>query len=272
MSRQLDMFAEGLEQNAGDWDSIRALFLDHVSCSFLEAFVTEEICTSAEKAGYIVPSGTGQGSLTFINTPNFEYSVRVVTPFARRAHQVKWLGMPQMIAIKGGGTVVFRTLRVPPQFDIEQFVPNVQIRQCEPYEAHNGDVVVSDDQNEILDLHEVTAPAIIEFLTYRRLAPSLVWTFSPELISLYAEQSSLTASRLRNVLSLAQAAGIQIPDDIYDLALKSNSPQVVLPAIQSMLAGGHAESFPALQRAMESERQSLRKGANELFDALFSGR
>jgi HEAT repeat protein len=61
-----------------------------------------------------------------------------------------------------------------------------------------------------------------------------------------------------------------VPDDIYDLALQSTSPQVVLAAIQSMLAAGHPESFAALQRAIESDCESLRTSASELVDALFS--
>lgn len=268
----LAKFAEGLEQSVGNWDSVRALFLDHLRGDFLEHFVSEEICTSADNPDHVVTRGVGQGSFTFINTPNFEYSVRVLSPFHRTGRLVKWAGMPQMIAVRGPGVVVVRTLRVPEQCDIEQFVPNVQISEFTTQEARDGDVVITEDPKKILDIQEVSAPCVVEILTCRHGAPTLVWTFSSELMSLYAEQSSLAASRFRNILLLTQAEALPIPDEIYALALKSGSPQVSLLAIQSMVAAGHPESFSELQHARESEHQWLRRGATELLDALFAAR
>jgi hypothetical protein len=137
--------------------------------------------------------------------------------------------------------------------------------------ARDGDIVVNDDRHQILDVCEATRPVVAEILTYRRCAPHIMWTFGTELVSLYAEQSSLVASRFRNVLRIADLAGTAVPDDIYELALTSRSPQVALPAIRSMLAAGHPDSFVALHRATESAEPALREGANAILDALFAG-
>jgi hypothetical protein len=256
----------------GSWDSVQSLFLDHVRSSFLDDFVAEQVRTSVDNPEHFVANAASQGSFSLINTSSFEYSVRVLAGFHRRAHYIKWLGMRQVIAVKGSGTVVIRILRVPPELDIEQFVANVPIREYDVREARHGDVVASEDENEILDILEVSPATVTEILTYRYMAPSVIWTFTPELISVYAEQSSLNASRFRYVLRLAQAEGLSVPDDIYDLALNSNSPQVALLAIQSMLSTGHPESFSKLQHALESNHDSVRRGAAKLMDAAFIGR
>jgi hypothetical protein len=176
MPDPLGTFAVALEESVGDWDSIHALFVEHVSGGFLEGFVTREIRTAAANPAHIVARGVGQGSFTFINTPDFEYSARVITPFAPNAHLVKWAGMPQMIAVKGGGTVIARTLSVPPQIDIDKFVRNVRLCEVAVQEASDGAVLVSANRKELLDIAEVTAPVVAEMLTYRHMAPSLVWT------------------------------------------------------------------------------------------------
>jgi hypothetical protein len=272
MPGRLETFAVALEERVGDWDSIHALFIEHVRGGFLAGFITKEICTAAQNPAHIVPRGVGQGSFTFLNTRHFEYSVRVIRALDTKPRMVKWTGMPQMIAVTGEGHVVTRTLRVPAGTDIEAFARGVRLREVAVQEVSDSDVIVSDQRREILDIAAVTAPVVAEILTYRYMAPSLVWTFTPDLVSIYAEQSSLAASRFGNVLSIARAAGVPVPDDIYGLALESTSPQVVLAAIQSMLAAGHPESFAALQRAIDSDRESIRTGASELADALFSGK
>ncbi|MEU4674535.1 hypothetical protein AB0F91_42910 [Amycolatopsis sp. NPDC023774] len=245
--------------------------MDHAGSEFLTEFVARELLAAAADSDHIVRRGVGQGSFTFVDTPNLEYSVRVVAPFGRRPRTVKWVGMPQMIAVKGPGTLTVRTLAVPTQCDIEQFVAGVQIRECSVRDACEGDVLVNENRHEVLDICEATSPMIAQILTYRRASPNVVWTFTPELVSLYCEQSSLAASRFRNVLQIAHTEGVAVPDDIYELALTSRSPQVALLAIQSMLASGHPYSFAALHCAAESGQHGLREGANSILDHLFSG-
>ncbi|GAA2767458.1 hypothetical protein GCM10010103_65000 [Streptomyces paradoxus] len=272
MSRNpLETLIESLERNAEDWASLGAIFLEHAKSDFLAEFIHRELDAAAKDSDHVVRRGVGQASFTLVNTPDFEYSIRILGTFSRKPRMVKWLGMPQIIAVKGPYTLTVRNLEVPSLCDIEQFVAGVQISECSLRDVQQGDILVTENRHRITDICAATGPMIAQILTYRRAAPNLVWTFSPELTSLYCEQSSITASRFRNVMRIAHAAGVVVPNDIYEMALTSHSPQVVLTAIQSMLASGHPDSFTALHSAAASDQPGLREGANAVLDALFSG-
>ncbi|MGY1503682.1 hypothetical protein ACW4TU_45205 (plasmid) [Streptomyces sp. QTS52] len=267
----LENLAESFERNADHWASLGAIFRDHANSDFLSEFLLRELGAAAEDSDHVVRRGVGQASFTFVNTPDLEYSIRIIAPFSQKPRRVKWLGMPQMIAVKGLHTVTVRTLAVPPQCDIEQFVAGIHISESSVQDARDGAVIVTDNRHEIMDICAANGPMIAQILTYRRAAPNLFWTFTPELTSLYCEQSSIAASRFRNVLRIAHETGAAVPEDIYEIALESGSPQVVLTAIQSMLESGHPGSFAALHRAAESDQNGLRNGANAILDDLFAG-
>ncbi|MFC9498445.1 hypothetical protein [Streptomyces sp. NPDC056982] len=271
MRDSLETLTESLKRNADDWASLGAIFLEHAKSDFLEEFIRRELGAAAKDSDHIVRRGVGQASFTLVNTPDFEYSIRIVGTFSRTPRMVKWLGMPQMIAVKGPHALTVRNLEVPSLCDIEQFVAGIQLSECSVRDVRQGDVVVTENRHEITDICAATGPMIAQILTYHRAAPNLVWTFTPELASLYCEQSSIAASRFRNVMRIAHAAGVVVPDDIYEMALTSHSPQVVLAAIQSMLASEHPDSFTALHRAAASGQPGLREGADAILDALFSG-
>lgn len=258
-----------LEENAGDWTSLRSAFSDHVRSNFLDEFLRVELSATAADTEHIVRAGAGQSSFTFVNTPDFEYSVRVVAPFSASRQLVKWSGMPQVLAVRGSGTLTLRTLAPPENCDIEQFRLGVRLRECSVKELREGDESSTENPQEIMQICASRGPVIVQILSYRRGASNIVWTFSPELESLYREQSSVEASRFRNVLRIAQAQGIGLPDGIYDLALASSSAPVVLLAIQSMIETGHDAAFVALHRASESDQAAVRHGARAILDALF---
>jgi hypothetical protein len=268
----LEIFAENLQRSRDDWSRIQEIFTDHLDSCFLKNFITREIAALGNDAGHVVPKSVGQANFTFINTPDFEYSVRILTPFPARPHPVKWLGMRQIIGVKGSGSATIRKLTVPPHLDIASFQPGVVIDQVETVTAAAGDVIVSQSPHQLLDIYHVASPVIVEVLTHRREDSGLFWTFDPGLKSVYAEQSSLTVSRFRNVLELAHAAGKPIPDDIYDLALDPSRPHAALLAIRSMLMSGHPDAFSQLQRAIDSESEELSQGAQRLFDSMMSAR
>jgi hypothetical protein len=267
----LKTLLDNLQLAEGDWASILDVFSDHLAGRFLQDFIRHEIGALAGDTEHVVPNSVGQANFTFINTANFEYSVRILTPFHARPHPVKWLGMRQIIGVKGPGFATIRRLTVPVHLDIASFEPGVVIEEVDSVSAADGNVVLCESPRQILDIHEVSAPVVVEVLTHRQEDPGLLWTFDQGLRSLYAEQASLTLSRFRNVLELAQAAGKPVPDKIYDLALDPSRPHTVLLAIQSMLLTGHPEAFVQLQRAMDSESPELSQGAQRLFDAMTMG-
>lgn len=270
MSDHLDALAAGLEREAGDWNSVERLFRDHVRGPFLREFVDRELTAAAGDDGYVVARGAGQGNFTFIDTADFEYSVRVLAPSPGGTHLAKWAGMHQVLAFAGPGTATVRTLAVPPGTDGEDFTPGVSARILAVREVGNGDVVTTGSTGELLDVLHVEAPLVVQVLNRRRGASSVVWTFGPDLTALYGEQSSLTASRFRNVLRVAQAQRHPVPADVHDLAVHHGSPQVRLLAVRSMLASGHPDAFLELQRAVDSDNAGLRRGARDLLDTLFA--
>ncbi|MEO8282594.1 MAG: hypothetical protein ABI568_04190 [Pseudarthrobacter sp.] len=258
-----------LEENAGDWMSLRSVFSDHVRSNFLDEFLLDELSATAADTEHIVRAGVGQGSFTFVNTPDLEYSVRFVAPFNASRQLVKWSGMPQALAVRGSGALTVRTLAAPDNCDIEQFRPGVRLHECSVKELREGDEFSTENSQEIVQICAAAGPTVVQILSYRRGASNIVWTFSPALVSLYREQSSLEASRFRNVLRIAQAQGVGLSDDIYELALASSSAPVSLLAIQSMIETGHDKAFAALHRASESDQAAVRHGARAILDALF---
>ena len=142
--------------------------------------------------------------------------------------------MREVIGVKGSGSATIRRLTVPPHVDIAAFQPGIVIDTVDHVTVADRDVVAVNER-QILDIHEVLAPVVVEVLTHRQGDPGLLWTFDQRQCSLYAEQASLTLSRFRNVLELARAAGKSVPDDVCELALDPSQPHTALLAIQSML-------------------------------------
>ncbi len=255
-----------------DWSSIQAIFSDHIASGFLHDFITRQIGAVGNDPRHVVPNGVGQSKFTFINTADFEYSVRILALRPGRPHPVKWLGMHQIVGVKGPGSLTLRRLTVPPDTDIASFQPGVVLAEVDLVSAANGDVLASQSRHQLLDVYDVASPVVVEILTHRRGDSGLLWTFDQNLRSVYAEQSSLTVSRFRNVLDLAHAAGTPVPDEIYDLAFDSSRPDIALLAIRSMFISGHSDAFVRLQGAMDSESEPLRQGAQRLFDVMTMGR
>lgn len=268
----LETFSQKLQQAQEDWPSVQAIFSDHFGSRFLHDFITRELSAAADDPAHVVPKSVGPANFTIINTMSFEYSVRILIPFPARPHPVKWLGMRQIVGVKGAGPMTVRRFRVPSHFNITFFQPGVAIEDVEFITAADRDVIAAASPHEMLDIHEISAPVVVEVLTYRRDDSGFLWNFDQDLRSLYAEQSSLTLSRFRNVLELAHAAGKPVPDDIYDLALNPSRPYVALLAIRSMLMSGHPEAFAELQQAMDSAVLDLSQGAQRLFDSMMMAR
>lgn len=258
-----------LQGARGDWGAIRAVFSDHVASPFLNDFVAREIGSLARDFDNVTRmGGIGPTTFTFINTTDFEYSVRILAPLPPRPHPVKWQGMRQIIGVKVGGPVAIRKLTVPNRVKINSFELGVRLEGNEVVIVADGDMVANDNVHHLLDIYEVSSPSIVEILTERQNEPELMWTFDQDLRSLYSEQSSLTVSRLSNVLELAHILGKPIPDDILNLALDPSKPYVALLTIRSMLAAGHPDAFIHLHRAIDSRSETLSQGAQHLLDSM----
>jgi hypothetical protein len=187
-----------------------------------------------------------------------------MTPFQSRPHIVKWLGMRQIIGMKGKGSVRIRKLRAPASCRIEQFEAGIELEHVQDVILTNLQYVATDDGRDLLDLDSVTEPSILEILTLKADASPMIWTFGQNLKSTYAEQSSPLVSRFRNVVKLAVAMGRRMPDDIYEKALSSTNTRLALAAMEGMFAERHPDAFATLHEAIESENDALRNGAETL--------
>lgn len=270
MLDKIEQLSDRLRANLLDWSGITAVFVEHVHSGFLEDFVHAELVKASEHPDHITARGVGQGSFTFINTVDFEYSVRILTAFSPRPHPVKWAGARQIVGVVGSGVMTTRVVKVAGDVDIESFEPGRIATVDRFVRSVSGDVITSDSGREILDPWEVDGAVALQTLTQRTGAPAYVWTFDHQLAAAYVEHSSLTVSRFRNVLALAHAEGRRVPDAVYRSALRSDRPEVILLAIQSMLQHGHPDAFAELHRATASAVPALRAGACQLFDAMLS--
>lgn len=268
----IETLSENLQCARGDWARVQAVFLEHLKSGFLDDFVTREISILAGAPKHVVPLAVSQTTFIFLNTWDFEYSARLLVSFAAREHPVKWQGVRQIINVTRGGPVTIRRITVPQNIRINVFEPGVQGQAVETVDVAQGGMIANEGTNELLDIHAVSSPSIIEILTDRRGDSELNWTFDTELKSIYREQSSVTVSRVSNVLDLAHVLGKPIPDDILSLTLDPSKPHVALLAIRSMLASGHPEAFVQLQRAIDARSETLSQGAQRLFDILTASR
>lgn len=263
----LDLLEDRLSRSS-DWASVRSAFCDHLAGRFLDDLVAGEVKRMGEDPLHQVPYRGGQAHWTLIDTDDFEYSVRMLVRFPAAPRPVKWLGMRQIVGVKGPGLLTVLKLAVPRHLDVASFVPGVAVEEVAMVSGAHGDVILAESPHELLDIHEVASAVVIEVLTYRRDDTGPCWTFDEELRSLYAEQSSLTVSRFKNVLELTHAAGASVPNDIYELMLGQERSDVALLALRSMLLSGHPDAFDALHRAMESGSAERSRGALRLFDAM----
>src|SRR5262249_28727597 len=164
----LETFSRKLQQAQDDWPSVQRVFSDHFRSAFLHDFIKREVGAVADDPGHVVPKSVGPANFTFINTASFEYSVRILAPFPARPHPVKWLGMRQIVGVKGAGPMTVRRLGVPSYLNITYFQPGIAIEDVEFINAADRDVVASASPHEMLDITEVSSPVVVEVLTYRR--------------------------------------------------------------------------------------------------------
>ncbi|AMP13360.1 hypothetical protein [Collimonas pratensis] len=248
----------------GDWNAVANLFVDEFRRGFISRLVSRELGAITRDRRHTITSGVNQYTLTPINLPELEYTTRIMTPFQSRPHIVKWLGMRQIIGMKGKGSVRIRKLRAPASCSIEQFQAGIELEHVDDVMLTNLQHVATGDGRDLLDLDSVTEPSILEILTLKADASPVIWTFGQDLKSTYAEQSSPLVSRFRNVVKLAVAMGRRMPDDIYEKALSSTNTRLALAAMEGMFAERRSDAFATLHEAIESENDALRNGAETL--------
>jgi hypothetical protein len=264
----IETLESALRQAIGNRERIRDLFVGHIRSRFLDQFVQEHLNGIAADPGHIVRRNAGQLNFTFINSPHFEYTVRLAPPFRSRPHGVKWLGERQLLGVKRG-TVAVRQLFVPGH--VNTFAKGTQIERMETVLVEPGAYLEADTANCILDIDEVRDPTVLEVLTIRDPTVHLLWTFDSRLAAQYAESSKMNSSRLQNIFDLARTMGRPVPPDVYDVVFSQGNAQEKLVAIESLLLAASERGFLELQSAIDSEDAALSRNAQELFDRMLGG-
>ena len=255
-----------LESAHSDLKLVRSLFRDHVQSGFVSRFVESELYNIKDNPDHLVRRNAGQVSFTLINTVDFDYTIKLVPPFAGRPHAVKWLGEQQILSVQGEGGALVRRLTVP--HDINDFLAGLLIEEIEMVYLNEREFLESPSPNNILDIYEIKEPVVFEVLTIHNQTVELHWTFDEGLRSVFAESSRMTSSRLQNVLDLAVKMGKRIPDTVYHTIFSQGSTQAKILAIESLLITDSISGFRELYEAIDSTDAALSMGAQRLLDSL----
>jgi hypothetical protein len=261
----LENLEKVLQQAIGDYEQIRTLFIGHFRSRFLDQFVAENMNSMAADPDHIVRKNSGQQIFTFINSPHFDYNVRLLPPFRSRRHSIKWLGERQLIGVKRG-TITVRQLYV--HGHINSFSKDTPIEHKNTVLMEPGAYIETETVNCILDIDAVHSSAVIEVLTIRDPTVQLIWTIDKYLTAQHAELKK-NSSRLQNIFDLAKAMDRKVPPDVYDIVFSRGNAQEKLIAIESLLLTGSERGFLELQSAIDSEDNVLSRDAQDLFDRMF---
>jgi len=145
-----------LESAHSDLKLVRSLFRDHVQSGFVSRFVESELYNIKDNPDHLVRRNAGQVSFTLINTVDFDYTIKLVPPFAGRPHAVKWLGEQQILSVQGEGGALVRRLTVP--HDINDFLAGLLIEEIEMVYLNEREFLESPSPNNILDIYEIKEP------------------------------------------------------------------------------------------------------------------
>lgn len=252
----------------GDLRAIRAVFEGHVRSDFLNQFVSGELHNLTFNPDHIVQRSAGQVSFTLLNTPTFDYTIRLSPPFVSIPHAVKWLGERQILSVKGKAGASFRVLNVP--CDINRFEPDIQLADVEAISLESGAFLESPSSNSILDAHEAKAPVVFEVLTIHDERVQLNWVFDEHLKSMYAESSRVICSRLQNIFDLSLKMHRPVPRAVYDAILADGNTQAKLLALESLLVADGVAGFQELHKAIDSDDPMLSMTAQSLLDSIMS--
>ena len=248
----------------GNWKQIVDFFLEHSEGPYIQEILSTELRNLAHASDYVVNGGVNQYTYTPLISDDFEYTIRIVSPFSRRPHLIKWLGMRQAFAFKGNGRITVRKLQIPQSAQLENFVAGVPLELADVVHFNGSGFIAANHINEIIDIDEATEPSVVEVLTYKKDARGAMWTFE-NLKSAYSEQSSSLVSRFLNVIELSRAMGQQVPDDIYRTAIRSGNSQLALAALEVALVEELPDAFGYLHASFESEDEELRDSAERLW-------
>lgn len=257
-----------LTEAAGDFDEIAKIFNRHTKSSFVNEFVVSQLKKIAADPDYVVTNIARQWQVILINTGLFDYTLQLRTPVVMNQSNIKWMGIRQIISVKGKGSLRAKVLKVPGHININKFQSGILLEETEEVELKNGDSLLSKSPYSIIDIVEVKGTVLVESLSVKDKSTDFFWTFDNDSKSFMAEASSLLVSRLTTVLNLTRNMKLNVSDTLYRTIFTHGDANLKLSTIQTMLIEGNHEAFDYLLEAIDSADDTFSSGAQRILDRL----
>lgn len=252
----------------GNFPAVESLFTAHTESRFTENFLQGELVKLASDPDYIVRNVIGQTNINVINTNHIDYTIQLRGSFQNNTKQAKWMGISQVISVKGPGSIRVKILQVPAQTDINYFQSGIRYTVVKETELHHGDTISCASTHQILDVVEIRDVVVMEILTIKNPGVNFFWNLDETEGAYMAEASKVTMSRLVNMINVASIVGTCVPDHLYESIFAFGDANVRLKAIQTMLSEGNYAAFDRLQEAIDAPDYTLSEGAQRILDRL----
>lgn len=271
-----DNVIKNLESTLGllgnNFEAISKTFIAHTKSNFIEEFLGTQLSKIATSPDYIVTNIARQLQIILINTNRFDYTLQLRPPVVMNQSNIKWMGIGEVISVKGKGCVKVKVLQVPQNVNINEFQSGISLDVIEEIELQNGDSIHCKGPNKILDIVEVNNMVLIESLSVKDDATDFFWTFDQDSKSFMAEASNLLVSRLTTMMNVATHMKMNVPSILYETIFSVGDPHLKLNAIQKILLDGDHIAFDYLQDAINSPNDILSKGAQKILNQLTLGK
>ena len=257
-----------LSGKGNDFIALTKTFIEHTKSDFIDHFLMLEWRNIEKSDDHVVNNIARQLQIILINTSKFDYTVQLRRPGIMNASDIKWMGISQVVSVKGRGSIKIKILEVPGTVNINNFQPGISLSILKEVELKNGDSYSCQGTHQILDIVEVTDTVIIESLSVKEEKTNLFWTFNHNLKSYMSESSNLLISRLTTMLNVASQMKINLPHTLYETIFEVGDPNLKLSTLQIMLLQDNFEAFDYLQKAIDSADEILSEGAQEVLNRL----
>lgn len=260
-----------LNEAGNDFDAIARIFIAHTKSNFIEEFILSQLNKMAVNPEHVVTNIARQWQVILINTSHFDYTLQLRVPVVMNQSNIKWMGVSQIISVKGKGSIKVKVLKVPENVNINKFQSGVSLEEIEEIELRNGDSIICKDSYKIIDIIEVNGTVLVESLSVKSDETDFFWTFDNDSKSFMAEASNLMVSRLTTMLNVVTRMKLNVPSTLYEAIFSHGDSNLKLRGIQVMLLEGNHAAFDYLQDAIDSTNDALSSGAQKILDRLTLG-
>lgn len=269
LKKKILNFEEDLLKTNNDYSSIKDFFKKHIQSDFIKTFFEWELSEISKTNKYKPPLIVSNNGANFFRNKQFDYSIRILGP-GNKSENIKWMGTRQILAIKGSGFLEVRILKLPETSNINNFVWGTRYTVLGQKNLQQGEYIFCENENEILDIVEVTSNVLLETLTIKNANVELNWNFDKERKSYMAEYSDPTTSRVMNILDLSILFKTNIDDRIISEIYDSGNSFLKIKLIEYLLSKENHSAFDYLDLAITSTSTFLSEKGKNLLNKIYS--